>query len=155
MVIPCKPADGSTTFSASSAKVWLPRCLVRTLRLATGPGELASVLGFFFKALAWHFKGSPGEDQDASLRIQGVTHILGLGTGEILTPQEIYWKRCYDRLPDFIPRSGWIVFDVGANTGVWAIQQARRGAHVHAFEPNPDCLADCANPCVPPIWRTL
>ena len=27
----------------------------------------------------------------------------------------------------------------GANSGVYTVQQARRGAHVYAFEPNPDC----------------
>lgn len=31
------------------------------------------------------------------------------------------------------------MFDAGANTGVYAVQQARRGARVYAFEPNPDC----------------
>jgi FkbM family methyltransferase len=38
-----------------------------------------------------------------------------------------------------LPQTGWIVFDVGANAGVYTIQQARRGARVYAFEPNPDC----------------
>jgi FkbM family methyltransferase len=38
-----------------------------------------------------------------------------------------------------VPQTGWIVFDVGANAGVYTIQQARRGARVYAFEPNPDC----------------
>jgi FkbM family methyltransferase len=31
------------------------------------------------------------------------------------------------------------VIDVGANVGLFAVQQARRGARVFAFEPNPDC----------------
>jgi FkbM family methyltransferase len=38
-----------------------------------------------------------------------------------------------------VPRPGWTVLDVGANTGVYAVRQARRGARVYAFEPNPDC----------------
>lgn len=34
-------------------------------------------------------------------------------------------------------RSGDVVFDVGANIGIWSLLAAKRGAHVHAFEPVP------------------
>jgi FkbM family methyltransferase len=117
----------------------LLRCLVNTLRLSAGPAEAAGVLRLFVKAAAWRARGEPGPAPDQTLRLQGVTHVLGLGTGELLVPQEIYWERGYDRLDDFVPRPGWVVFDAGANTGVYAVQQARRGAHVYAYEPNPDC----------------
>lgn len=133
-----EPAHDWPNVSARNAMVLL-RCLLNTIRLATGPAEVASVLRFFFKTLVWHLTGSSNAERDETLRLRGVTHVLGLGTGELLTPQEIYWERGYDRLRDFVPQPGWIVFDVGANTGVYAVQQARRGAHVYAFEPNPDC----------------
>jgi FkbM family methyltransferase len=118
----------------------VPRCLLNTIRLATGPAEVASVLRLLFKFLIWRLKGSSRAERDETLRLQGVTHVVGLGTGELLVPQEIYWERGYDRLQEFVPQPGWIVFDVGANTGVYAVQQARRGAQVYAFEPNPDCF---------------
>jgi FkbM family methyltransferase len=124
--------------SADHALILL-RCLRNTVRLAAGPAELASVLRLFWKMLAWRVRGSPAAAQDETVRLQGVTHVVGLGTGEVLVPQEIYWDRGYDRLPDFVPQPGWIVIDAGANSGVYAVQQARRGAHVYAFEPNPDC----------------
>src|SRR5207248_9506229 len=62
----------------------------------------------------------------------------GLEAREFAVFEEIYVDHDYDRLADFIPQRGWIVFDVGANVGVFAVQQARRGAFVYAFEPNPD-----------------
>jgi FkbM family methyltransferase len=124
--------------SARNAVVLLG-CLLNTIRLATGRDEMASVLRCFFKSLMWRLGGSSTAERDETLRLQGVTHVVGLGTGELLTPQEIYWKRGYDRLRDFVPQPGWIVLDVGANSGVYTVQQARRGARVYAFEPNPDC----------------
>jgi FkbM family methyltransferase len=132
------PARDWQRLSASNARIFL-RSLLNTVRLASGPVEMARVLGLFLKVVLWRLRGSSNGQRDETLRLQGVTHVFGLGTGELLTPQEVYWVRGYDRLPDFVPQPGWIVFDVGANAGVYAVQQARRGAHVYAFEPNPDC----------------
>ena len=114
------------------------RSLLNTFRLASGPVEALRVLGIFFDAFQWRLQGSPA-GRDGTLRLGGVTHVFGFGTGEMLTPQEIYVLGGYDRLPEFVPQRGWVVFDVGANAGVYAVQQARRGAAVYAFEPNPDC----------------
>jgi FkbM family methyltransferase len=125
------------TFSVV-AKVVL-QCVVNTFRLAIGPGEVLGVLRFVFKELISQLKRSSNPQADETLRLQGVQHVLGLGTGELYILQEIYWDRVYERLEDFVSQSGWTVFDVGANSGVYTVQQARRGAHVYAFEPNPDC----------------
>jgi FkbM family methyltransferase len=113
--------------------------LLNTLRLATGANEVVSVLRFVFKALIWQLKGSLNAQADETLHLRGVKHVLGLGTGEPFALPEIYWAKSYERLQDFAPQPGWTVFDVGANSGVYTVQQARRGAHVYAFEPNPDC----------------
>jgi FkbM family methyltransferase len=59
---------------------------------------------------------------------------------EVFTFREVYIERVYEQEADFIPAAGWTVFDLGANIGVFTIQQALRGAHVYAFEPNPDCF---------------
>jgi FkbM family methyltransferase len=122
-----------------SAIAFVLTSLVNTLRLATGPGEVASVLRFVLKTLIFHLKGSSKAQADETVRLQRAKHVLGLGTGESFNLLEIYRERVYERLQDFVPQIGWIVFDVGANAGVYTIQQARRGAHVYAFEPNPDC----------------
>jgi FkbM family methyltransferase len=133
-----EPAHDWQRLSATNAMV-VPKCLVNTIRLATGPAEVASVLRLFFKFLTWRLGGSSSVERDETLRLQGATHVLGLGTGEMLVPQEIYWERGYDQVAEFVPQPGWIVLDVGANSGVYAVQQARRGARVYAFEPNPGC----------------
>ncbi len=76
---------------------------------------------------------------DTEIRVQGVTSVVSLESGEVFTLKEIYGDHVYDRVPDFVPTAGWTVFDIGANVGMFAIKQARRGADVYAFEPNPDC----------------
>jgi FkbM family methyltransferase len=124
--------------SLATAKFLLPGVL-NTLRLATGPGEVASVLRFLSKAVIFQLKRSSNAQADETVRLQGAKHVFGLGAGESVNLLEIYWERVYERLQDFVPQTGWIVFDVGANAGVYSIQQARRGARVYAFEPNPDC----------------
>jgi FkbM family methyltransferase len=77
---------------------------------------------------------------DVSIRLYGATHVFDLLGSEIYLLDEIYRERLYDRLDDFVPVSGSTVVDVGANVGVFAVRQARRGARVYAFEPNRDCF---------------
>jgi len=43
-------------------------------------------------------------------------------------------------VPKIMNRSG-VAIDIGANEGYWSLQLARYAKHVHAFEPNPICLA--------------
>jgi FkbM family methyltransferase len=43
-------------------------------------------------------------------------------------------------VPKLVSRSG-LALDIGANEGYWSLQLARYAKHVHAFEPNPICLA--------------
>ena len=61
-------------FSAT-AKFLLPGVL-NTLRLATGPGEVASVLRFLSKAVIFHLKGSSNAQADETVRLQGVLEPL-------------------------------------------------------------------------------
>jgi FkbM family methyltransferase len=125
-------------FSLLGVKV-VYRGLRDTIRLAKGPGEVVGVIQAFAKAAAWKPTGQ-AEERDHVLRLNGVTHVLGLRTGEMFTPVEIYRDGSYDKLPDFVAQPGWVVIDAGANAGVFSVQQARRGARVYAFEPNPDCF---------------
>jgi FkbM family methyltransferase len=82
----------------------------------------------------------PPREKELRLDLRGARHFVGLGRNEDLVLDELYVSRVYERLEDFIPRPGWIVVDLGANVGMFSVQQARRGAHVFAFEPNPVCF---------------
>jgi FkbM family methyltransferase len=79
------------------------------------------------------------QHEDATIRLGGMKYVLGIKTMEYGTVAEVCYHRVYDQVADFIPRFGWTVFDIGANIGAFALQQALRGAHVYAFEPNPSC----------------
>jgi FkbM family methyltransferase len=60
-----------------------------------------------------------------------------------LTPYiEIVLDGIYDGNDAIRPRAGDTVIDVGANIGVFAIVQARRGARVICFEPHPGAFAN-------------
>jgi FkbM family methyltransferase len=45
------------------------------------------------------------------------------------------------RWPGLMPEPGWHVVDVGANIGVFALWAERLGAHVTAYEPEPNTFA--------------
>jgi FkbM family methyltransferase len=75
---------------------------------------------------------------ETTILFRGATYVVGVRTSEIFIFHEIYGSLQYNRHTDFIPRSGWTVFDVGANIGVFTLLQATQGARVYSFEPNPD-----------------
>jgi hypothetical protein len=75
---------------------------------------------------------------ETTVLFRGATYVVGVRTPEIFIFHEIYGWLQYNRHTDFIPQSGWTVFDVGANIGVFTLLQATQGAGVYAFEPNPD-----------------
>jgi len=91
---------------------------------------------------------------DTLLRVQGMTYVMDPGSTEIFTLGELYGDRHYDRLGDFTPKPGWTVVDVGANVGMFTFQQARRGARVYAFEPNPDCYRRLLHGVVKNRWTS-
>ena len=116
-------------------------------RLATNTHEKATVIGLGTKFVAkrgltvlTRIINTRLLQEDTAVHLQGNTYIVGIESSEIAVFQEIYDDRDYDRVTDFIPRPGWIVFDIGANVGIFTVQQARRGARVYAFEPNPNCF---------------
>lgn len=75
---------------------------------------------------------------ETTILVRGAKYVVGVRTSEIFIFHEIYGALQYERHPDFIPQSGWTVFDVGANIGVFTVLQATHGAIVYSFEPNPE-----------------
>ena len=105
----------------------------RVYRLARTRQDKLSVARFIvLRGLSRYVK-----QQDTTVQLNGARYRIGIRTGEINTLLELYDDRAYDYIQDFVPDNGWIVFDVGANVGMFTVRQARRGAKVYAFEPNP------------------
>jgi FkbM family methyltransferase len=53
---------------------------------------------------------------------------------------DLYVRMEYMRHPDYIPSENWVVFDIGAHVGVYALWVSKKlgdGGFVVAFEPNP------------------
>lgn len=108
-------------------------------QLAETPAEKASLSAFIVKFGLAHLTPIRLLKQDAIVSLQGTRYVLGVASTEIFTFDELYFGHVYDAMHDFVPRQGWLVFDVGANVGVFTREQVRCGAEVYAFEPNPDC----------------
>lgn len=105
----------------------------RIYRLARTTPDKASLTRFILlRGLSRYTKQS-----DTILDFDGARYCVGVRSGEVNTLVELYKDRVYDRVREFIPEEGWVVFDIGANVGMFAVRQARRGAKVFAFEPNP------------------
>lgn len=88
--------------------------------------------------------GKPFSDRsDIFIEFKKVRLWFGFAAGELSSYIEIYLKNYYELDPDFVPEEGDIVFDIGANIGVYAIKQALRvkNGKVFAFEPNPHAYA--------------
>jgi FkbM family methyltransferase len=86
------------------------------------------------------FMERPAESRILGVDFNGAQHFVALGRNEDFVLSELYVSRVYERVDDFVPKPGWTVLDLGANIGIFSVQQARRGARVYAFEPNPDCF---------------
>jgi FkbM family methyltransferase len=117
---------------------WLRQRAGSLYGLARGPTEHASVTLFVLRFLGGRLLPRSWRT-DLGVRVQGLRFYLG--AGETTSLREVYEERCYEQVPDFVPGPDWTVVDVGANVGAFALLQARRGARVVAFEPNPDCFA--------------
>ncbi len=108
-------------------------------RLVRSPYEAVSVTLFIAKYVAWRALPPRWRSVDTRLLLGGVNYTLAVRGRESFVFHELYVDGIYDRDPSFTPRPGWVVLDLGANAGIFAVQQARRGARVYSFEPNPDC----------------
>src|SRR3954471_24258726 len=115
--------------------VWETRFLARLGQTWPERLSIAKLVAKLYAARLMPFKTRRWE---ATIRVRGAKYVVGVRTSEIFVFHEIYESLQYERHADFIPQSGWTVFDIGANIGVFTILQATQGAWVYSFEPNPD-----------------
>jgi FkbM family methyltransferase len=106
-------------------------------RAARTPAERWSVVAVVGGNLRARVVGGHGE---VRLRAAGLTCYASAGRGELNAFREVFVQRVYERLPEFAPRAGDVVLDVGANIGLFALRHARAGARVYAVEPQPDAF---------------
>lgn len=107
-------------------------------RAARGSAERRSVVAVLAHNLRARVSGMRGE---VCLRVAGLTCYAAVHGGELHAFREVFVRRVYERLPDFAPRAGRVVLDVGANIGLFALHHARAGARVYAVEPHPAAFA--------------
>jgi FkbM family methyltransferase len=103
-------------------------------RAARTTAERRSVLAVLVRNLRARLSGGGGE---VRLHTGGLTCYAGVHSGELYAFYEVFVRRVYESLPDFAPRSGSVVVDVGANIGMFALRHALAGARVFAVEPHP------------------
>ncbi len=107
-------------------------------REAVGPREKFGVARYALQNARVRLGWGGGE---TVLRFGGVNYRVRVKGNEFFTCCEVVVDRAYERVPGFAAEVGDVVLDVGANIGIFGIRQARRGAQVLAFEPNPDAYS--------------
>ena len=80
---------------------------------------------------------------EATIRVRGARYVVGVRTSEIFVFHEIYDSLQYDRHIDFIPQSGWTVFDVAQISGCLPSFKQRRAPEFICSNQTPSCTADC------------
>jgi FkbM family methyltransferase len=123
----------------------LSRRFISLYHLAETPREVLSVAAFLLQYIRYALNPRRPMRGEATILLQGMKFTVGLRTGEAFHLQEIYLEKAYEKIADFVPKPGWIVFDLGANIGLFSLRQASRGARVYAFEPNADCYGRLVN----------
>jgi len=104
-----------------------------------GPQNKMKFLSYSVKDLLNKFFNRPQEHKDILIEFKGAKVWFGFGSGELSSYIEIFLRKDYERLPNFIPSENGIVFDIGANIGLYTIRQSKRmrNGKIYAFEPNP------------------
>ncbi|HDH53098.1 MAG TPA: FkbM family methyltransferase [Nitrospirae bacterium] len=104
------------------------------LSKAPSLNDKLSVIGFFLKRLF-----SISADDELKVKIGGglIVHFLP-SQGELRPYNDIFLNDGFDRYTDFAPENCKVVFDCGANIGLFTLRAAlNRKTEVFSFEPNP------------------
>jgi FkbM family methyltransferase len=104
------------------------------IRAASGNSERAGILAFVCRQYLVH--AGLVQARDLEVSFGGQTYVVEQSV-ELHTLAELHRDRFYSHFPEFAPRPGTNVIDVGANVGVFSIYHAAAGADVLAIEPNP------------------
>ncbi|HDK17279.1 MAG TPA: hypothetical protein ENG75_04995, partial [Nitrospirae bacterium] len=94
-----------------------------------------SVIGFFLKRL---FNVRADDELKAKIDPNNLIINFVPSQGELRPYNDIFLNAGFDRYPDFAPENCGVVFDCGANIGLFTLRAAlNRKTEVFSFEPNP------------------
>jgi FkbM family methyltransferase len=102
---------------------------------AIGPKEKLGLLRYLLVNL---FDKACHRQRETVVQLQGRRYHLRTCSGELSPFTEIHRENVYEKVYGFTPKPHDVVLDIGANTGIFSLKQAQRGALVYAFEPNPE-----------------
>lgn len=107
--------------------------------------SLGSKLAFLFTAIRHTVRyvlGVKLKPKEMKVILKGNVFVFKEFTGEIGMFNQIFVKKIYDSYPGFarVGKQNGIIFDVGANIGMFTLLVARQNpdCRVYSFEPNPD-----------------
>jgi FkbM family methyltransferase len=118
---------------------WLRNAALYFLH-ADGIREKGRVLYYCSVEIARFVGFRPKVAADWMIRLNGMEIHFSPTLLDLLIYREIFVRRVYQRRADFRPEGNAIVFDIGANIGLFTLQASAllSGGKIFAFEPNPD-----------------
>jgi len=111
----------------------LIRDTVFLISSAKGSANRARIASYIFSNMLHRLVRGRAVQREMKIDFKGLSSIFKTFSSELTSYLEIYLQKVYETEPSFIAHPGDIVFDVGANIGVYSIRQAREGAIVYAF----------------------
>ena len=99
------------------------------------------ILIFFLNNFLSRFIPSIKLSEDIFLKMEELDFYFSPKKSELSPYPEIFHERIYEKVSEFIPQKGDIVFDVGSHIGFFTINSAKKCGNegkVFCFEPNPD-----------------
>ena len=111
------------------------------LKTSKGMINRAKIASYSFSNMLRRLTRSSTAQRVMKIDFKELSLVFKTFSSELTSYFEIYLQKVYEREPGFLAQPGDIVFDVGANIGVYSIRQAKQGAIVYAFEPNPDAFS--------------
>lgn len=120
-----------------------PRRWLRTAVLYFGHADHLSEKG---KLIYYYWIGfvrslgfDPNVEPEWTIRLKGLQIHFNPTISELTPYKAIFVNQVYQRDPGFAPSKSRIIFDVGANIGLYTVHAGRQleGGVIYAFEPNP------------------
>lgn len=111
------------------------------LKNAKGYRYKIKICIYFFNNLISRFIPQIKQKEDIFLKMEELDFYFSPRKSELSPYPEIFNEKIYEKVSNFIPKHGDIVFDVGSHIGFYTISSAKRCGNkgkVFCFEPNPD-----------------